>query len=500
MPHITVIEKAPLSPSESITTEVNTVEGRLSRLTFESIDSGVVVDDDTIDSVDEDVLQQKTLESSNGVFPPKLYKEVSLLTKVFEDSDEDMIKLRREEEHRRLQEEEHRRLWGDDDLEEKQRLMNKKKEMKKSTKSDALLFVKQEEKRIKAMHWLSDKGRQAVLTCNKDAAFDYLVTRVTDAKVKTAHLTMSLRASANSFSVPARDGGRRQSILKRSDLSRSSINNRKYGLPDSLLSSRDSVRRSARQSNSKRLPPNEIAVKRNDLLTKRRQSIIDNKMQRSQFGTPAIAGGTSAATEDVKRTRVASMTSFHEDDEGSRSSGASERMNIVPIITSNKKVGSPVLSSSPSSRSSNRGTTAPNSPPFSWAQEFESEYFKGNSTDPGFFPPTALESAAYLVAALHGKSDMVLNCGNYKRDAKTPAVETLLHSSEQALINNRPDAYVHPINANILLNMQNKITQNKIAARQAMKKKFFKSSSKGIYVHTFIHTYIYIFTHVCMQM
>ena len=98
--------------------------------------------------------------------------------------------------------------------------MNKKKEMKKSTQNDALLFVKLEERRIKAMHWLSDKGRQSVLTCNKDAAFDYLVARVTDAKVKTAHLTMSLRASANSFSASSKDG-RRQSILKRSELNRS---------------------------------------------------------------------------------------------------------------------------------------------------------------------------------------------------------------------------------------------------------------------------------------
>ena len=73
--------------------------------------------------------------------------------------------------------------------------------------------------------------------------------------------------------------------------------------------------------------------------------------------------------------------------------------------------------------SSSRRSNNNNNNSFAWARNmFESEYFKGMTTDPNFFPPTALESAAYLVAALHGKPDFILNSGsNYKRDAKTPA-------------------------------------------------------------------------------
>ena len=66
------------------------------------------------------------------------------------------------------------------------------------------------------------------------------------------------------------------------------------------------VLRSARQSAGKRLPPNEITVKRNDLLAKRRQSIIDNKMQRAQFSVePLVIKDTPA---DARRSRMASMT------------------------------------------------------------------------------------------------------------------------------------------------------------------------------------------------
>ena len=80
------------------------------------------------------------------------------------------------------------------------------------------------------------------------------------------------------------------------------------------------ITRSARLSNSKRLPPNEISVKRNDLLARRRQSIIDNKIQRAQFGTSTSStsdgiGNNSPSTsllsitgdQDAKRGRVMSM-------------------------------------------------------------------------------------------------------------------------------------------------------------------------------------------------
>ena len=202
----------------------------------------------------------------------------------------------------------------------------------------------------------------------------------------------------------------------------------------------------------------------------------------------------------LRTSNLLALCEYEDADSVSTASSAGDRASPQTMKPTRK---TPL--SSPSSRSSQKHGTTPTSPPFTWAREFECEYFKGKSTDPGFFPPTALESAAYLVAALHGKSDMVLNSGSYKRDAKTPAVETLLRTSEEMLMDTQPDAYVHPINAEILLDMQNKISQNKRAARNAMKKKFLHASSKGNYlfgqmrvclcfksvcIHTYVFTYM----------
>ena len=199
MPNITVVEKVPLSPSEK-STGVDTVDGRLSRLTFESLDSAIA-DDNSIAS-NEDNASNLQMMDNVGFKPPSLSRDVSLLTKVFEDDNLDVsLKLRREE-HRKKLEEEHKRLWGEDeDHEERQKLIDQKREMKKSTQGNAVSFVKQEERRYKAMTWLCDQGRHAVIECGKDEAYEFLSSLTTDAKVKTAHLTKSLRASSTTLKV-----------------------------------------------------------------------------------------------------------------------------------------------------------------------------------------------------------------------------------------------------------------------------------------------------------
>ena len=495
MPNITVIEKVtdPPSPSEKT---VETYDDRLSRLTFESIDSAAVLDDDMS-------IEEYAPNDSGGFVPPKLSRDASMLTRVFEDSSLDQEKQRRDEDRLKILEDQ-RRLFGDDDTNsiDRERLAQQKREMKRSSQSNALAFVRQEERRVNAMNWLFERGHEAVIKCNRDESYQFLVEKTLAAKAKTSHITKSLRSSASSFSHTK--DGRRQSILKRSDLSRATINSHKKtgmtGVPETLLSSRESARRSARQSAGMYLPPNEITNKRNDLLAKRRQSIIDNKMQRAQFSVPVDVGAATPGVDNatgsgqMKRSRILSMMSFDEDDEMSQSSGSSGKINSSPKAVSPQQATSPSMSAGrvDKRRRTPRTKTAESTPPFAWAREFESEYFRGKSTDPGFFPPTALESAAYLVAALHGKSDLVLNGNTYKRDAKTPAVDTLIQAPEMNTINAKPDAYVHPINHEILLNMQNKLNQNKKAARQATKKQYFRSSSEGTVIYLYILTYIYI--------
>ena len=304
---------------------------------------------------------------------------------------------------------------------------------------------------MEAMTYLGDAGRKAIIVSNRAAAFAFLTTCTTEAVDKIGHLQPRL------------------------GLQRTSL----WGSSSSLSQTSSFLGR-----NQKQQPAGESAVtfdiaeRRNLMLGKRRQSILENNTARKSLiyaGAPVCVSGPAAVAEaeadrgaGERRPREASLVGPAATSPAAAVSPGTN-ININMLQARGKFEKRVQLPPAPAPADTKQPAAKPISAP-------QLKFFQGRTTDPGYFPVSALESASILVAALQGRVRRAPSPVRLEsEDEDEGSDEELVHLETGSFVVDYtvcdPTSFVGPVNSEVL----SKIHKN--MANHKQKKMFRKNTS-----------------------
>lgn len=271
---------------------------------------------------------------------------------------------------------------------------------------------------------------------NRSSAFDYLAARTQEAQQK---LTQQFTGSSRLSGLGLPQGSRHSSFIMKNQKGNGEVNF-------------------------------DISKKRSMSIFKRRQSIMENNAARKSSMLLAQQEVQGVAGDSERRTREDALVGLE----------YKQPLSSPPSSNSLHGILNTSLSVQSLSKTSSNDKKCESPPPLA-RETLEMRYFQGKTTDAGYFPDSALQNAAILVAALQGrlqsskKTSTSPDTLSFREDGDVDGEE-----AQEAFVVNVDGMEVQridPINSDVLSTLTSKLQQHK---EQRLSRKSTRSHAIGL--------------------